>query len=238
MGPDFQPNQDECYNGQNYLQALRPFLFQAVFAPSPLGRGPVAQMANPGQHREIQQGANRSHNQHWNSDSILMPSLRGCVDTAGGCQCRKPDRHANPADRQYRGTKTLQQSKHCTCPADPPQLSYADPKAAGLAFRPCRSFVLLLDLHRNAPLSERSSRLDARQPQIKSAHARGQSKCPPVPFIRKGDRCKEFHFHLAPFPCNLSRMPVLQECVQQIAPHPNFPTDVAHVNNNRRLPPP
>ena len=83
-------------------------------------------MTNPGQHSEIQQSANRRHNQHWNSDGILMPSLCGCIDAAGGCQCRKPDRHADPADRQYRCTKTLQKGKHRTCPANCPHLPQAD----------------------------------------------------------------------------------------------------------------
>ena len=194
--------------------AAQTVSLRAEFAPPPLCGGPVAQMANPGQHREIQQGANRRHNQHGNANSVLMPSLCWRIDTAGRCQCRKSDRHANPADRQNRGTQALQKSNIALVQPIVRSCLTLIQKPRGSHFSPCGSFILLLNLHMKCPrLSERSSRLDARQPQTKAAHARGQSKCPPGPFIRKGDRCKEFHFHLAPFPCNLSRMPALLECV-------------------------
>src|ERR1017187_2469699 len=43
-----------------------------------------------------------------------------------------------------------------------------------------------------------------------------QSSYVSSPFIYQRDHHKEFHFHVTPFPCNLSRMPALLMCVQQL----------------------
>ena len=227
MRPGLQPHKNERSDGQDNLQAFRPLFFGTPFAPAPLCGRAISQVANPPQHRQIQHRAKRSHDQHGNANRILMPSFRRSVDAACGSQRRKPDRHPNSADSQYRRAQALQEGKHGARPANGAHLLNADPKAAGLYIDRCWSLVLLLGLQWSAPvLRERIGLHPARQPQTKSAHASGQSKYPAGPFIGQRDRCKEFNFQLAPFPCNLSRMPALQECVPQFVRHLRSPEDV------------
>ena len=87
MRPGLKSHQEQRDNREHNLQALRSLFSGGAFAPAPLCGGAVAEVVNPGDHREVYNRSQCGHDQHGNTDGILMPAFGWGVDSAGSGQC-------------------------------------------------------------------------------------------------------------------------------------------------------
>lgn len=110
MGPDFEADKNEGDHGENYLQPLGALLSGTEFAAAPLCGRTGAQMPDPGEDGQVDDGAHGGEGEHGNTDGVLMKAASGGVNAASGGQCGKTDGDANAADGENCGADALQES--------------------------------------------------------------------------------------------------------------------------------
>jgi len=110
MSPGFEADEDECENGHDDLPAFGAFLFRGEFAATPLGRGLIAEVPDPCQDGQVDDGAKGGDPEHGNADGVLMPAAGRSVDAGCGGEGGEADGDADAADGKDGGAKTLGQS--------------------------------------------------------------------------------------------------------------------------------
>src|ERR1700676_4365866 len=112
VSPGFEAHQNQSDYGQDDLQTLGALFFRRQLATAPLRGGAVAQVANPGQHGQVDDCAGDSNGEHRDPYCILVETACRRVYPACGSGGGKANGHADPADCEHGGANALQQGEN------------------------------------------------------------------------------------------------------------------------------
>jgi hypothetical protein len=109
MSPDFEANQNQGYDGKQYLEPLGTFLPGSQLAAPPLRGGTGPEAPDPGEDGKVDKGAGGGESEHGDPDRVLVEAASGSIDATCRSQGGETDGDADAADSENCRAEALQQ---------------------------------------------------------------------------------------------------------------------------------